>query len=74
VAFIRVRGHYRQEHGQCPLYGEIVGCRLVQAPGVSVRLDIEGRHVETRHGDFAPAAQLMPRTCQTRHPAQYEAT
>jgi hypothetical protein len=52
---IRVREPYRQQGGQCPLYGEIMGCRLVQAPGVSVRPDIEGWYVETRQEDFAPA-------------------
>ena len=35
----------RRNNGRC----------LVQAPGVSVRLDIEGRYVETRQEDFAPA-------------------
>jgi len=54
-----VREHFRQEHGHCPLYGEIVGYRLVEAPGVSVRLDIEGRSVETRPEDFAPAASSI---------------
>lgn len=67
--FFRIGEHDRQEHGQCLLYGEIVAYRLVQAPGVSVGLDIEGRYVETGQEDFAPAAQLLPRTCQTRYPA-----
>jgi hypothetical protein len=54
-ASVKVREPYRQQGGQCPLYGEIMGYRLVQAPGVSVRPDIEGWHVETGQEDFAPA-------------------
>ena len=51
----RVREHYRREGGKCPLYGDITGYRLVQAPGVSVRLDSEGQYVETICEEFAPA-------------------
>ena len=51
-ASTRVREHYRQEDGKCHLFGDITGYRFVQAPGVSVRFDIEGRHVETIRKEF----------------------
>lgn len=51
----RVREHYQQENGECPLYGDITAYRLVQAPGVSVRLDVGSRYVETVRKEPAPA-------------------
>jgi hypothetical protein len=54
-----VREHHRQQGGQCPLYGEIAGGRLVQAPGVSARLDIDDRQVETVRKEPDPATATV---------------
>jgi hypothetical protein len=56
---IRVLEHYRQENGKCPLYGDIEGYRLVQAPGVSVILDTEGRYVEMKREEFVPGTASL---------------
>ena len=58
-ASAKVREPYRQPGGQRPLCGGIVGHRLVQAPSVNVRLEIEGRHVETARQEFAPATSIL---------------
>ena len=55
----RSREHYRQQGGQCPLYGETVGYRLMQAPGVSVGLGIEGRHAGTVRKEFASVTATL---------------
>ena len=58
-ASVKVQEPYRQPGGQRPLYGEIAGYRLAQAPGVSARLDIEGRHLDTARQEFAPATSIL---------------
>jgi hypothetical protein len=65
----RVREYLRQQDGKCPLYGGITGYRLVQSPGVSVGMDIKGRHVETIPEEFAPTTgtiQFRNKTFEVR--------
>ena len=50
-----VRNHYRDNRGKLFLFGHIVGYRVVY-PEHSLMFDINGRYLETRHGEFIPGS------------------
>jgi len=50
----RVRTHFRENHGECFLFGRITGYRWQRTPGESVLLDTRGRIIGAKHESFAP--------------------
>jgi hypothetical protein len=50
----RVRTHFRENHGECFLFGRITGYSWQRTPGESVLLDTRGRILGAKHESFAP--------------------
>jgi hypothetical protein len=50
----RARTHFRENHGECFLFGRITGYRWQQTPDQSVLLDTRGRITGAKRDFFAP--------------------
>ena len=45
----RVRQHFIEHNGKLPLFGDITGYRFDVTDDESIKLDTEGRYIETVH-------------------------
>ena len=52
----RVRTHFRENNGECFLFGRITGYRWQGTRGGSVLLDTRGRITGVNHESFAPSS------------------
>ena len=50
----RVRRHFRENNGECFLFGRITGYRWQRTRGESVLLDTRGRIIGSKHESCAP--------------------
>ncbi len=50
----RVRTHFRENHGECFLFGHITGYRWQRTSDQGVLLDTRGRIIGAKHELFAP--------------------